>query len=143
MVAHTNRADKNDPAAQPHIPKGIKVGDLVKLKSLGRQARVVTGNSDSAVTLVPDCFEPRVHGFVGGRALGLAVVDDLDAHATLIRESLAERLTSELSIEPQCQQPVLAYLREGGTGVIILKPILERARGRAIRRHDLVVHRDA
>jgi DNA mismatch repair protein MutS2 len=40
VVAHTNRADKNDPAAQPHIPKSIKVGDLVKLKSLGRQARV-------------------------------------------------------------------------------------------------------
>ena len=40
VVAHTNRADKYDPAAQPHIPKGIKVGDLVKLKSLGRQARV-------------------------------------------------------------------------------------------------------
>jgi len=40
VVAHTTRADKNDPAAQPHIPKGIKVGDLVKLKSLGRQARV-------------------------------------------------------------------------------------------------------
>ena len=40
VVAHTTRADKNDPAAQPHIPKGIKVGDLVKLKSLGRQAQV-------------------------------------------------------------------------------------------------------
>jgi DNA mismatch repair protein MutS2 len=40
VVAHASRADKNDPAAQPHLPKGIKVGDLVKLKSLGRQARV-------------------------------------------------------------------------------------------------------
>jgi DNA mismatch repair protein MutS2 len=40
VLAHTTRADKNDPAAQPHIPKGIRVGDLVKLKSLGRQARV-------------------------------------------------------------------------------------------------------
>ena len=40
VVAHNTRADKNDPAAQPHVPKGIKVGDLVKLKSLGRQARV-------------------------------------------------------------------------------------------------------
>jgi DNA mismatch repair protein MutS2 len=40
VVAHVSRADKNDPAAQPHLPKGIKVGDLVKLKSLGRQARV-------------------------------------------------------------------------------------------------------
>jgi DNA mismatch repair protein MutS2 len=41
VVAHTTGADKNDPAAQPHVPKGIKVGDLVKLKSLGREARVV------------------------------------------------------------------------------------------------------
>jgi len=40
VVAHNTGADKNDPAAQPHVPKGIKVGDLIKLKSLGRQARV-------------------------------------------------------------------------------------------------------
>ena len=40
VVAHNTGADKKDPAAQPHLPKGIKVGDLVKLKSLGRQARV-------------------------------------------------------------------------------------------------------
>jgi len=40
VVAHNTGADKNDPAAQPHVPKGIKAGDLVKLKSLGRQARV-------------------------------------------------------------------------------------------------------
>jgi DNA mismatch repair protein MutS2 len=40
VVAHTSGADKGDPAAQPHVPKGIKVGDRVKLKSLGREARV-------------------------------------------------------------------------------------------------------
>jgi DNA mismatch repair protein MutS2 len=40
VVAHNTGADKKDPAAQPHIPRGVKVGDLVKLKSLGRQARV-------------------------------------------------------------------------------------------------------
>ncbi len=44
VVAHTSGADKNDPAAQPHLTgrgiAGIKVGDLVKLKSLGREARV-------------------------------------------------------------------------------------------------------
>ena len=40
VVAHTTGADRNDPAAQPHLPKGIKVGDRVKLKSLGREARV-------------------------------------------------------------------------------------------------------
>ena len=40
VVAHNTGADRKDPDAQPHLPKGIKVGDLVKLKSLGRQARV-------------------------------------------------------------------------------------------------------
>ncbi|HZY73398.1 MAG TPA: Smr/MutS family protein, partial [Edaphobacter sp.] len=40
VVAHNTGADRNDPAAQPHLPKGIKTGDLVRLKSLGRQARV-------------------------------------------------------------------------------------------------------
>ncbi len=39
VVAHTSGADKDDPAAQPHI-RTAKTGDLVKLKSLGRQARV-------------------------------------------------------------------------------------------------------
>ncbi len=40
VVAHTTGADKNDPNAQPHVVKGAAVGDVVKLKSLGRQARV-------------------------------------------------------------------------------------------------------
>ena len=41
VVAHVSGADKNDPAAQPHFAKNVKVGDLVKLKSLGKEARVV------------------------------------------------------------------------------------------------------
>jgi DNA mismatch repair protein MutS2 len=40
VVAHVTGADKGDPGALPRQPKGIKVGDLVRLKSLGRQARV-------------------------------------------------------------------------------------------------------
>ena len=44
VVAHTTGADRNDPAAQPHLTgrgiAAIKVGDLVKLKSLRRDARV-------------------------------------------------------------------------------------------------------
>jgi DNA mismatch repair protein MutS2 len=40
VVAHTTGADKNDPAAKPHEVRGIKVGDLVKMKSLGREGRV-------------------------------------------------------------------------------------------------------
>jgi DNA mismatch repair protein MutS2 len=44
VVAHTTGADKNDPSAlaagRSTAQKNIKVGDLVKLKSLGREARV-------------------------------------------------------------------------------------------------------
>jgi DNA mismatch repair protein MutS2 len=44
VVAHTTRADKNDPAAQTRNNgrglAAIKIGDLVRLKSLGREARV-------------------------------------------------------------------------------------------------------
>jgi DNA mismatch repair protein MutS2 len=44
VVAHTTGADKNDPAAQADgrgvAVRAVKAGDLVKLKSLGRQARV-------------------------------------------------------------------------------------------------------
>ncbi|WP_263366910.1 endonuclease MutS2 [Edaphobacter bradus] len=40
VVAHTTGADRNDPNARPHVVKGAAVGDVVKLKSLGRQARV-------------------------------------------------------------------------------------------------------
>jgi DNA mismatch repair protein MutS2 len=43
VLAHNTGADKNDPALKrpdPKAPKPIKVGDLVTLRSLGRQARV-------------------------------------------------------------------------------------------------------
>ncbi len=43
ILAHNTGADKNDPAIKrpdPKAPKPIKIGDLVTLKSLGRQARV-------------------------------------------------------------------------------------------------------
>jgi DNA mismatch repair protein MutS2 len=40
VVAHNTGADKNDPNARPHVVKGAAAGDLVILKSLGRQARV-------------------------------------------------------------------------------------------------------
>jgi len=44
VVAHTTGADKNDPAAQAGgrgiAVRAVKAGDLVRLKSLGREARV-------------------------------------------------------------------------------------------------------
>ncbi|MBS1816279.1 MAG: Smr/MutS family protein [Acidobacteria bacterium] len=40
VVAHVNKADKKDPAAQPHVVREVSAGDTVKLKSMGREAKV-------------------------------------------------------------------------------------------------------
>ncbi len=40
VVAHVSGADRQDPAAQPHIVRTIAPGDTVRLKSLGRDVRV-------------------------------------------------------------------------------------------------------
>jgi DNA mismatch repair protein MutS2 len=40
VVAHTTGADEGDPDSQPRLVKHVSVGDTVKLKSVGRPARV-------------------------------------------------------------------------------------------------------
>ena len=40
VVAHVSGADRKDPAAQPHVPRDVSVGDTVLLKSMGREAKV-------------------------------------------------------------------------------------------------------
>jgi len=40
VVAHTTGADEGDPHAQPQMVKHVSVGDTVKLKSVGRPARI-------------------------------------------------------------------------------------------------------
>jgi DNA mismatch repair protein MutS2 len=40
VVAHTSGADRGDPNAQPQIVRHVSVGDLVKLKSLGRNGKI-------------------------------------------------------------------------------------------------------
>ena len=41
VVAHTTGADTGDPHAQQHVVKHVSVGDTVRLKSLGRDAKVL------------------------------------------------------------------------------------------------------
>jgi DNA mismatch repair protein MutS2 len=41
VVAHATGADTGDPHAQQHVVKQVSVGDTVRLKSLGRDARVL------------------------------------------------------------------------------------------------------
>ena len=53
VVAHSTGADRGDPHAQPQLVRHVSVGDLVKLKSVGRTARV-------ARTLDENHFEAEV-----------------------------------------------------------------------------------
>jgi DNA mismatch repair protein MutS2 len=47
VVAHSTGADREDPNAQPQLVKNISEGDFVKLKSVGRNARVVRRLDDN------------------------------------------------------------------------------------------------
>jgi len=40
VVAHVSGADKKNPAAQPHVVRAVNAGDMVRLKSMGRDAKV-------------------------------------------------------------------------------------------------------
>lgn len=41
VVAHVSGADRNDKAAQPHVVREVQAGDTVRLKSMGREVKVV------------------------------------------------------------------------------------------------------
>jgi DNA mismatch repair protein MutS2 len=53
VVAHSTGADTGDPHAQQHVVKQVSVGDTVRLKSLGRDGRVLRHFDD-------DTFEVAV-----------------------------------------------------------------------------------
>jgi len=46
VVAHSTGADKDDPHAQPQVVKHVSEGDTVKLKSTGRNARIIRKIND-------------------------------------------------------------------------------------------------
>jgi len=48
VVAHSTGADASDPNAQQHVVKQVGVGDTVRLKSLGRDGRVLRSYDDDS-----------------------------------------------------------------------------------------------
>jgi DNA mismatch repair protein MutS2 len=47
VVAHATGADRGDPDAQPQVIKHVQAGDTVKLKSVGRPARIIRKIDDN------------------------------------------------------------------------------------------------
>jgi DNA mismatch repair protein MutS2 len=61
IVAHTTGADKDDPNAQPQIVKHVSEGDIVKLKSVGKPARVSRRLDDNHFEVEVGVMKMRIH----------------------------------------------------------------------------------
>ncbi len=104
-----------------------------------REAGVVAGDADVAVTPVAGRLEGLVHGLVGRRALRPAVVGDLHRHPGLLGEARRHRLLP-IGVVAEGEQLVAAHLWERGARIEVHQ-VLERARAWAVRIDPLVVDR--
>jgi DNA mismatch repair protein MutS2 len=60
VVAHSTGADRGDPNAQPQLVKHISEGDTVKLKSMGRSARIARKIDDNTFEVEVGIMKMRV-----------------------------------------------------------------------------------
>ncbi len=60
VVAHTTGADTGDPHAQQHVVKQVAVGDTVRLKSLGRDGRVLRYFDDDSFEIAVGPMKMKV-----------------------------------------------------------------------------------
>ena len=60
VVAHHTGADKNDAHAEPHIVRHVAAGDMVKLRTLGKTARVERQIDDKIFEVVVGAMKMRV-----------------------------------------------------------------------------------
>jgi DNA mismatch repair protein MutS2 len=108
IVAHATGADRNDPAAQPHLLRGIKaadlkVGDLVKLKSLGRQARVERILDARTLEVSVGAMKMRVPQSDVAEVIQVQAITPLDAArrrggVTIQTTTDADHLPSEINV---------------------------------------------
>ena len=60
VVAHTTGADAGDPNAQQHVVKQVSIGDIVRLKSLGREGRVLRHCDDDSFEIAVGAMKTKV-----------------------------------------------------------------------------------
>ena len=60
VVAHTTGADAGDPHAQQHVVKQVSVGDTVRLKSLGREGKVLRYFEDDSFEVAVGPMKTKV-----------------------------------------------------------------------------------
>src|SRR5207248_3116277 len=60
VVAHVSGADRDDPNAQPQVVKHVSEGDVIKLKSVGRNGRVTRRLDDSHFEVEVGAMKMRI-----------------------------------------------------------------------------------
>jgi len=60
VVAHVSGADRDDPNAQPQLVKHVSEGDVIKLKSVGRNGRVTRRLDDSHFEVEVGAMKMRI-----------------------------------------------------------------------------------
>ena len=155
VVAHNSGADRNDTAPLKPKPVGIKPGDLVRLKSLGREARVTRAIDEKNFEVAMGQMKMRITRDEIAEVTSVAVVTPLEAArrrggVTVSTNQDADSLSSEINVigrsadeaesevERFVDQAFLAGLPRvrivHGTGMGVLRRVLREA----LRRHPHV-----
>jgi len=102
VVAHSTNADREDPNAQPQLVKHVSEGDYVKLKSVGRSARVVRKLDDSNFEAEVGAMKMRIArediAEVVSRAAETPVMAARAKGVSIVFEREAESVPSEINV---------------------------------------------
>jgi DNA mismatch repair protein MutS2 len=102
IVAHAGGADRDDPNAQPQLVKHVAEGDFVKLKSVGRNARVMRRLDDRHFEVEVGAMKMRVaHEDIAGivnRASDTPVKAARAQGVSVVLEREGENVPSEINV---------------------------------------------
>ena len=102
VVAHVTGADRDDPNAQPQLVQNVSEGDFVKLKSMGRNARVTRQLDNSHFEVEVGSMKMRIArediASVVSRAAENPVAAARSKGVSVVLESERESVPSEINV---------------------------------------------
>ena len=102
VVAHTTGADTGDPHAQQHVVKQVGIGDTVRLKSLGRDAKVLRYFDDDSFEVAVGPMKMKVARDDFASVIARAGVNPVESarargiNVTLVRED--DNVATEINV---------------------------------------------
>ncbi|MGB8770891.1 MAG: Smr/MutS family protein [Candidatus Korobacteraceae bacterium] len=102
VVAHTTGADTGDPNAQQHVVKQVGIGDTVRLKSLGRDAKVLRYFDDDSFEVAVGPMKMKVARDDFASVIARAGINPVESarargiNVTLARED--DNLATEINV---------------------------------------------